>query len=132
MKFRIFVVIIFFVSYFSWFIYLRGNWDFTFTLQIAWFACMGAGILTSKLLYDKFLLSGDPTFPLLSVFIVSFMLFAVLSPPTGSPISKGFELNKWTENPMLMLLGWYDWYLSIGALAYALVKPDKKSVIPPQ
>ncbi|WP_144391531.1 hypothetical protein [Pleionea sediminis] len=126
MKVRILAVIAIFFAYFGYYTYERGEWDLILSLQILWFACFGIALYLSKLIRDRFAKSGDPAFPMTIVFLVSFSIVAILSPSIEAPVSKGFKLTEWNENPLLVLSGWFSWYFSIGSLFIGLIGPNQE------
>lgn len=125
MNVRIFAILTIFAAYFGYYTYERGGWDFILSLQILWFACFGAGIYLSKLLRDRLAKNGEPAFPLIIIFIVSFFLVGLSEAPISTPMSDGFDFEGWHQNPLLVLFGWFGWNFSMGAFVFALVGPNK-------
>jgi hypothetical protein len=127
MKIRLLGLTVIIAAYFGWYVYQRAGWDFILTLQVIYFACFGTGILLSSLLRDRFSRNGEePAFPLIVVFVVSFFVVTIISAPIDLPLSKGFDLEDWNENFLLVLFGWFSWHFSMGTFIFAIARPNQK------
>ncbi len=125
MKIRIFLTF-FIILYFAWHVYQRNGWDHILTLEIIFIACFGAGFQASELLKDYLSRYGEPTFPLVIIFILSVISLNILSSPPEHPLSKFFDINNWDENFLLVLLGWFNWSFAISAFIFAIKDHSKE------